>query len=225
MEGESMRTPTYLNLRIGAPKRLAYLKEANPTDWRKARHWRFKSWEAAYCILSQGFNGTDAHKVPIWYEHGGGSFRHERTYSDVISHNRHTAWYTDADCSDTCTGIIARLTHGRFIAGYLMSMNDERVWFDNIFHDQKEAAQMADEHARVVAEHEQEYDQRWQEANQIGEKMDDAKKRRTECLILARSYALDSPFRNEYRGEAAELKTKISDWRWELTHSYKDISL
>ena len=118
-------------------------------DWRGARHWTLGNYAAAYCSgINQGFDG----KSPIWYSHGGEQFRNERDACDVLR-LQHTGWFTDSYQEETVIGIIASLTHGRYIAGYRWTSNDERVYFGEIFIDETEAAQMADEHARVFAEH------------------------------------------------------------------------
>lgn len=214
-----MKAERYLNLSIGAPKRLAYLKSTNK-DWRRVREWSFKNWEAAHCVLSQGFNGVGPNKVPIWYSHHNPYFRNERPTHEVLTNMRHTGWFSDADCSETLHGMVASLPHGRFIAGYHMTMNGEQVWFDEVFDDVADAARMADEHARVQAEKEREYDQRWQEARSISEDEIPAKlKRREECLLLAMSGIR----REEYREEARGLKEEIRELRWKLKHDYADI--
>ena len=61
-------------------------------------------------------------------------------------------WYTDSYQDETAVGIIASLPHGRFIAGYRWTSNDERVYFGEVFANEDDAARMADEHARVFAE-------------------------------------------------------------------------
>ena len=117
-------------------------------DWRGARNWTMKSYAAAYCSgINQGFDGES----PIWYSHGGEQFRNERDACEVLR-MRHTGWFTDSYQDDTAVGIVASLTHGRYIAGYRWTSNDERVYFDDVFTNEDDAARMADEHARVFAE-------------------------------------------------------------------------
>lgn len=146
----------------GTPARMAILRmiaadsvnNHNPTTrlqpgaWRGARHWKLGSYAAAYCSgINQGFDG----KSPIWYSHGGEQFRNERDAGDVLR-LLHTGWFTDSYQEETAIGIIASLTHGRYIAGYRWTSNDERVYFDDVFTNEDAAARMADEHARVFAE-------------------------------------------------------------------------
>lgn len=97
--------------------------------------------------LFQGLQG----KTPIWSTHNGPEFRDERDAHDVIR-LRHTGWFTDIHCDESAVGIVARLTHGRFIAGYRWMMNGERVYFPEVFTDEEEAARMADSHAEAFAD-------------------------------------------------------------------------
>lgn len=133
--------------------------------------------------LSQGFNGTGAARVPVWYTQDGPQFRDER-FCDDVARIDHRGWFADADGYETVRGIVARLPHGRFIAGYLMSSNNERVYFPDVFDDESEAAHMADEHARIVAESEREYNERWQEAREVEEETETALHRLRECIAL-----------------------------------------
>lgn len=151
----------------GTPARMAILRmmaanSANspnettrlqPGDWKGARHWTLHSWEAAFCAgLDQGFNGDGPHKTPIWYTHDGAQFRDEKFADECKGGPDHTGWFTDTDQIEKARGIVGRMTHGRFIAGYHWSTNGERVYFPEVFSDEEDAAQMADEHARVFAE-------------------------------------------------------------------------
>lgn len=150
----------------GTPARMAILRlisadsanNRNPYtrlqsgDWRGARKWTMKNYAAAYCSgINQGFDGAGHARSAVWYSHHGEQFRNERDAGDVIR-LRHTGWYTDNYQDDTAVGIIASLPHGRFIAGYRWTGNDERVYFDDVFTNEDDAARMADEHARVFAE-------------------------------------------------------------------------
>lgn len=114
-------------------------------DWREARWWTMKNYSAAYG------SGINQGSVGQWYSHQGEQFRNERDAGDVVR-LRHTGWYTDSFQDDTVIGIVASLTHGRFIAGYRWTANDERVYFEEVFTNEDDAARMADEHARVFAE-------------------------------------------------------------------------
>lgn len=149
----------FFDLSIPAPKRLQMMRSdlathaarfpycpeyIKPKTWRDVRAYRLDNWAGAFGVLSGGRD--------VWYSHLGEYFRDER---DAPSIARSTAlgWYTDEDGCETAVGIVARLPHGRFLAGYRWTANDERVYFPGVFDDERDAALMADEHARVFAEH------------------------------------------------------------------------
>lgn len=125
----------------------------NPGDWRGARRYTMKSYEAAYC---HGVNQS----VDSWYSHGGEQFRNERDSHDILR-MRHRGWFTDCDGRDSAIGIVAGLSHGRFIAGCRWTANDERVYYPEVYSKETEAARMADEHARVFAESAREDSERY----------------------------------------------------------------
>lgn len=79
-------------------------------------------------------------------------------YCDEISRSiRHTGWYINQDCDDKIRGIVAKLSNGRFLAGYTMGNCMITTINKKVFHDELDAALYADELARVAAEQEQEY--------------------------------------------------------------------
>jgi hypothetical protein len=123
-------------------------------DWRAARRYTLKDYEASYATLSQGVNGSQS----VWYVHNGEQFRDERWADDCEGGPSHNGWFTmaDGECfkdgTGICRGIVARLTHGRFIAGYWWGDNGERVYFPKIYDDEREAAQDADYHAERFAD-------------------------------------------------------------------------
>ena len=132
----------------GAPARLAILRNRLPSgDWKSARDFHLNDYESAFATLSPGKQDG----APVWYSHGGPEFRGERDADEVIR-LRHTGWFTDTEGSETATGIVARLPHGRFISGYRWTSNGERVYFPEVFTDEDEAARAADSHAESFAE-------------------------------------------------------------------------
>ena len=185
----------------GTPARMAILRmiaanSANnrnpdtrlqPGDWRRARSWKLNSYESAYVMLGQGFNN----KTPIWYSHNGAEFRNERGAHTI---NRHLdqGWYTDTDASETAIGIVSNLSHGRFIAGYRWTSNDERVYFPDVFTDETDAARMADEHARVFAESAREDSERFAAMQKAEIDVEDALEALRDCLALRHSGRRDS---------------------------------
>ncbi len=68
-----------------------------------------------------------------------------------------TEWYADDDGHTTMRGIILRLPHGRFLAGYSLGEGMASGVGAHVYDDEAEALAAADEEARTVAESEREY--------------------------------------------------------------------
>lgn len=186
----------------GAPARLAMFRKMaaqsvhnanphtrlNPNDWKGARRYTMACYPHAYCAgLNPGFNGGDYGKTAVWYSHTGPNFRDE---SDAQNGTR--GWYTDSEGSETAIGIVCRLPHGRFIAGYRWTSNDERVYFPDIFDDESDAARMADEHARIFAESAREDSERFNAMQDAEIAADDAEKTLLDFWALRRIGRRDS---------------------------------
>ena len=184
----------------GTPARMAILRmiaansvsnrnpatRLQPGDWRGARRYTLKSYAAAYC---SGINQC----AGSWYSHGGEQFRNERDAGDVcatVRHNSGGGWYTDAYCDETARGIVARIPHGRFIAGYRWSCNNERVYFKEVFTDENDAARMADEHARIFAESAREDSERF-DAMCEAEHDTEEKEQKFKLAFMARHVSAD----------------------------------
>jgi hypothetical protein len=177
----------YPPLTIGARRRLDLFKrEAAQTKWARPMTWRDVRFATlkSQAGLSQGFNGEGRARVPVWHSADEGPyFRNERD-AHGITHSNHRGWYTDADeygGDELAIGIVASLPHGRFLAGYRLTMNDERVYFPEIHDTEEDAARMADEHARIIAEQESEYQARAREANKLDSLIEEKKKDVCEC--------------------------------------------
>jgi hypothetical protein len=78
-------------------------------------------------------------------------FRNIRT-ADGIVPRLPRGWYTDVDAYETAVGIVAGISHGRFVAGYRWSENNETVIFPEIYTHEEDAARAADSHAERFAE-------------------------------------------------------------------------
>ncbi len=185
--GNDMSRQQYFDLSIPAPHRLAMMRQDfaahstkypncpeifKPIDWRKVRGYTHGSWQAAFCTLDQGAqDGT-----PIWYCHTGPQFRNERDAHEIIRNGHHKGWFTDTDCSETAIGIVGMLTHGRYIAGYRWTSNDERIYWPEVFTDENDAARRADEHARVFAENARDDSERFDAMRDAELAADDAEK-------------------------------------------------
>ena len=226
---ETMR---YFDLTKPAPVRLAMLRaafagqakkyphcteHAKPKSWRDIRGTNYKS-VAAYCgALSQGFDGTDKYKTQIWYSHTGEQFRNER-YADEIpeAYIRHTGWFTDTDGSEKARGIVGRIPHNRYIAGYHWSSNNERVYFPEVYDDETEAARAADSHAEAFAESAREDSERF-DAMQDAERETEEKERTFKLAFMARHVSaehaeLAREALEELRGARGVLASATADY-------------
>ena len=229
----------------GSPQRLAILRAAalnsannanpqtrlQPGDWRGARHYTLRNYENAYGVLSAGRNGAD----PIWFAHTGEYFRHERD-AHTIARLDHTGWYTDDTQDEAAIGIVASLPHGRFLAGYRLTMNDERVYFGHVHDNERDAAHLADEHARVIAEREREYAEHYAAAQRLADRIEEAESKLDELRaehtgeIVAREFATHQSTRDTasacaavIRREVADLIASIRDWRDTLATEYRGV--
>lgn len=193
----------------------------HPDDWKGARRYTLSSWRNAYC--------AGIHQAPgQWYTHGGEQFRNERDAHDVMReagrHRAidHTGWYTDTECNEKAIGIVASLPHGRFIAGYRWTSNDERVYFPEVFTDEEEAARAADDHAERFADGAREDDARWnamQEAEWQAEKLGNEVQRL--FLIRNNPQCTDLPgLRRDLRAAIEELRAARDDVR-RTTNAYE----
>lgn len=219
-------TARYFDLRTPAPQRLAMLRadfanhaaryphcpeHAKPASWRDIRGTTHKGVRAYTGGLDQGFNGEGAAAVPVWYCHTGPQFRDERFAHDCEGGPSHTGWHTNSDGetfrdgTGLARGIVGRLTHGRFIAGYWWGDNGERVYFPEVFASEEDAASMADEHARVFAEACRDDSARADEARELADATEDLLIRLRECLAL-RHRACMAYARHEARELVATIK-------------------
>lgn len=223
-----MKTADYFDLSVSAPVRLARMRRAfaehaskyphcpehaKPKSWCDIRGTTYKGLRAYVCDLSQGSNGG----TPIWCCHTGPQFRGEKLSSDVLGRFKDTDWYTDIDGRETARGIVARLPHGRCIAGYEWTSNGERVYFPEIFDDIEDAARMGAEHARVFAESAFEDSQQYDAARTLENEIDDAFHRLRECLALRHRACM-----GYVRDEIRELISGIKKRREILATEYAD---
>ena len=210
----------YLNLRIGAARRLGFLRNAakrhnekfpsgSAATWRTVRYATLKHAGD----LRRGMNGG----APIWYAHAGAAFRREKYADECYQGIRHEGWYTDAECDEKARGIVVRLPHGKFLAGCEWSANGERVYFPEVFVDERDAARRADSHAESFADDYLEHDAKYHEAQKLQTEAGDMAQQLAEKLALRN----DPRFPNA-RGEARELLTELRDLRQRLRDEFAD---
>jgi len=233
--------PTYLNLSLagGSRARLCILKNAaaytNAPDVHLPSSKRFADWRAAREVkftetgpaLSQGFNvetrwawgkSTEV-RTPVWSAFCGDHFRNEKYADDVDGGPTHTGWFADADCSNTVRGIVGRLSHDRFVAGYVVKDNGEHVYLCRVFDDEREAARAADQEAERIAEKEKEYSERWQAAHEQHDKAQQEEKEVARLFALRNHPTLGEDARADLDDHIAELRAL----RESLKHQYADI--
>lgn len=226
---------SFYDLKIGAPARMRNMRaefvvhatkyphcpeHVKPKTWLDVRTSTLGNYAAACCALSQGFDGTGAHKTPVWYCHTGPQFRGEREACEVSDYVRRESgggWYTNTYRDETARGIVARLTHGRFIAGYMWTSNGARVYFPDVFDDEEDAARMADEHARVFAENAMEDSEKCDAAQEMEYKIETAETRLRECIVLRHKKCMDY-----VRAEISEIIKSIRNMRETLQRDFAD---
>jgi hypothetical protein len=238
----SFQTPNYLIVSNGitSATRLRRLREfaaaevakhgetyANPNcptpkTWREARRYGFGNWRAAFCAgLNPGFNSHSQGNEPVWYCHVGACFRGEQFADECedaprsVQNNK--GWFSDNDCGETVRGIVSRLTHGRFIAGYYWSSNGERVYFQDVYESEREACMAADSAAEHYADICREDDAQFQAARKLETDIEESFQRLRECLALRHRACM------EYvRDEARDLIEKIRKARESLKTDYAE---
>lgn len=148
----------------GSRARLAILKAQSSAWWSRDARYRVQALIGAtqYPMVCPGFDDS----APVLSAFNcdlpvrSGSIR----FADKVCprHITHKGWFTSDDCYATMRGFVASISHGRYLAGYYSSGNGEWVLYcDETYSDENDAAQAADEHARVIAEQEQEHNARF----------------------------------------------------------------
>ena len=212
MKPEFQHAPDYLCLMKGGTyHRLFVLKQMahrSGKTWRECRQYGFNDWAAAHAHFSAGENNGER----VWYTHTGEYFRDERFVNQCEGGPDHRGWYTrhdsetSKDGSGLARGIVARLPHGRFIAGYWWGDNGERVWFNEVYTDESDAARSADSHAEEWAEICREDSEKWDAARECEEQRDEALERLRECIALRNKTGF-SRVRAEIPGLIETIKT------------------
>lgn len=123
----------YLNLKIGAKRRLEILRQSaktgkwvQPMTWKNCRFGTFKNQH------SLDWSGDS------WYTFEPGALSRQKYADEACKQIDHGGWYTDSHYGGKARGIVVNLPHGRFIAGYEWSDNGEVVYYPEIFEDARE---------------------------------------------------------------------------------------
>lgn len=183
-----------------------------PADWRAVRANTPESHDA----LSQGMNSN----VQVWYTHGDAGLRGQR-YADEVVRLSHKGWFCDAHQDEKARGVVALLTHGRYIAGYEGGAG-ETVYFDKVHTDESDAARMADEHARVHAEQEKEYNERWTDARELLDNIESEREEIGRLFALRNHPRLGTPeLREELNAHVRELRKMVE----RMGRDFADIQL
>lgn len=78
---------------------------------------------------------------------------------DVVSSITHKGWFCDAYGDQTIRGIVLRLSHGRYLAGWTMGEGMASKCDRKIYSDPEDCALMADELARIAADNQRDFDE------------------------------------------------------------------
>lgn len=216
--------PRYLDLAIGAKNRLAILR-ANASKrnanfasqcaltWKQMRHARFNE---PYSALCQGFNPEGNRKTPVWTAFEVSALpgrvagfadeikRYERSIID------HSGWFCDPDQDSKARGFVLHLTQSRYMAGYYWDSNGEYVLYPELYDNPFDAARAGDEHARVMAEKECEFQEADRAAQRLVVDISEAKDE------LRKNLALRNDSRFDVRGDIEEQIAQIRKMRERL---------
>lgn len=222
-----MSYPNYLNLRAGAKMRLYRLKQeaarinamphrkdSPPLTWRDVRYSGFHNAAANCATLSRGMNGVR----PVYYAHSkDGEFPREQFVDEIDNYFNHKGWYTDIEPQETARGIVVKLPHEQYLAGYHWSENDERVYFPEIYNCLGSAIRRADSEAEDFAGICRDDSQKHHEAMALESKLESSLERLRECLAL-RNHSCFS----DLREEARRIVENVREWRETLKTEYPD---
>lgn len=140
-----------------------------------------KTLNKHHANFSEGKNGDTV----IFYSHEKQDF----TPAHKIINLNYTGWFTN-DFGDLCIGIVLALPampgypEGRFLAGYHVKENGETVLYADVYDNAEDAAQDADNYAEDYADVAREYQEKFQAARDLEDKIESKEKRLVECLAL-----------------------------------------
>ncbi|ALA45401.1 hypothetical protein ADP64_000069 [Achromobacter phage phiAxp-2] len=219
-----------LNLAIRAPYRLVFFRQqaeqmnaqphrvnADKVNWRDVRRESFARTRDAFDTATLSIFGTDEY-VRVSFFDPSISHGWRVTYADQVEHSAidHQGWYMDCDGDGSrgvLRGAVAAFSHGRYVP--MVHNSDTGGWFvfDSMGDSARDAAQAADSYAKELAEQESEYQRRWQEANDMRERLGEIKGRLAELQVLIDSGKFDNAQAEADRltQEAADITDKLND--------------
>jgi hypothetical protein len=182
---------TFDTLNGGTRARLADLRRRNPAQPFAARYRKFNAPTF----------GTNLHALPEPSRNGAviackivDAWRDVGNADEIVT-MRHRGWFSDAYQSETYRGHVwqlpARDGAPLYVAGYAEPSGDyvilETCGRNLATYDEKEeAARAGDELARINADREREYSEKWEEAVQHDQQRDDARKALRDANACAR---------------------------------------
>lgn len=150
-------------------------------------HVKLAAWEAEPDKRRYAPGGiANRPKMPIMVLDRGNNLPFRLRELDVASWLRHDGWYTDDQQDNMFSPRVWRLPHGRFLAGYVAT-NWDSATLDGVHESESDAWAAADELARVDAEREREYHEKWRAARAV----EDAREDKRSALREARIAAID----------------------------------
>lgn len=138
------------------------LRAKHGAEWRKHRRARFGANDSA----GMGWNTWGNRRVPVFYGFSERSLPvRDVRFADEVAKLDHDGWFADAEGygdRGTIRGVVARLSHDRFLSGYHWSDNGEFVLYcDEVYSDEDDAARGADSQAERYAEQCRDDDERF----------------------------------------------------------------
>ena len=123
------------------------------------------------------------------------------SFADTVVSLRHTGWFLDSNQDGQARGVVVRLPHGRFLAGFEDGRGSWRC-AGQLFDTPEDAAHDADEQARIYAEEEFESSEVWQD----GAILSDAIEKKKNDVVELFSARHNKRVRSDIRETIADIR-------------------
>lgn len=123
------------------------------------------------------------------------------SFADELVSLRHTGWFLDSNQDEQARGVVVRLPHGRFLAGFEDGRGSWRC-AGQLFDTPEDAAHDADEQARIYAEEEFGHSEVWQE----GAILSDAIEKKKNDVVELFSARHNKRVRSDIRETIADIR-------------------